>query len=140
MLRRLAFLAALVLGSAALITHAQQANTYLIFSSQALCQARAHTQAAALNYPQLNSGDATPANWWTCTGPLSAGLVGPNAVTSGSYALTIQPGTPFDVTDSNKVSPTAGLSSGEQSKLVTAAAISSVLPGQSSSSQVVVGP
>ena len=129
MLRRLTFLAAFVLGSAALITHAQQANTYLIFSSQALCQARAHTQAVALNYPQLNSGDATPANWWTCTGPLSAGLVGPNAVTSGSYALTIQPGTAFDVTGTNKVvSSAVGLSSGDQAKLVTAAQISSVLP------------
>lgn len=132
--KHIAFLTTFVLASAALIASAQT-NTYLIFSSQALCQARAQAQCAALNCDGVQTR-----YWWSCVGPLSAGLVGPNAVTSGSYALTIQPGTPFDVTDSNKVSPTAGLSSGEQSKLVTAAAISSVLPGQSSSSQVVVGP
>ena len=86
MLRRLAFLAAFVVASAALIASAQT-NTYLIFSSQALCQARAQAQCAALNCDGVQTR-----YWWSCVGPLSAGLVGPNAVTSGSYALTIQPG------------------------------------------------
>jgi hypothetical protein len=126
MLRRLIFLAAFFLGSAALIASAQT-NTYLIFSSQALCQARAQSQCSSLGCDGVQTRW-----WWSCVGPLSAGLVGPNAVTSGSYALVVEPGTPFSATTTNAVAPSAvGLSSGEQGKLVTAAAISSVLPAAS---------
>jgi hypothetical protein len=126
MLRRLIFLAAFFLGSAALIASAQT-NTYLIFSSQALCQARAQSQCNSLGCDGLQTQF-----WWACVGPLKSGMVGPNAVFSGSYALVVQPGTPFSATTTNAVAPSAvGLSSGEQGKLVTAAAISGVMPASS---------
>ncbi len=110
MLKPLA-LAAMLLGISPAI--AQTTTAYLIFPTQAACLARSKQQCV------INGCDGVKTvYWWSCAGPLSAGLVGPSAVGAGSYALAVQP-TPYDQT---------GLTTAETNKLVTPAQIAGVLP------------
>jgi len=110
-----------------------QTPEYVIYPNQTACQARAQTQCAALKCDGVQT-----VYWWGCTGPLQPGLVGPNAVTNQSYALTIQPGTPYDITTNNLVSNgSVGLNSTEQAKIEPASAMANVLPAANGTNAVV---
>ena len=77
----------------------------------------------------LNCDGTQTVYWWACIGPLSAGAGGTHSVPANAYAIQIWPGTPFDVTAANLiVTNPVGLSSPEQTNLVTAAQIAPVLP------------
>jgi hypothetical protein len=103
------------------VAHAQTAPTYLIFPNQAACLARSQAQCAALGCDGVNT-----IYWWDCSaGPLKSGLVGPTAVTAGSYAMRIESTGPFTAIHPAKA---VGLTILEQSSLKTAAAIAPVLP------------
>jgi hypothetical protein len=128
MLKRLIILAAILSAFQAVA----QTSEYVIYPSLAACQARSQSQCASL------SCDGTYTRfWWSCTGPLQPGLVGPNAVTNQSYALTIQPGTPFDTTTNNLVSNgTVGLNATEVNKIEPASAMANVLPSANGANAV----
>ena len=110
-----------------------QPPSYLIFSSQALCLQRSQQMCVAMGCDGVHTK-----YWWDCAaGPLSNGLVGPNAVTAGSYAMRIEQSGRFSSAASNSVSGgTQGLAAQEQSKLVTSAQIAPVLPAAQSLQQV----
>jgi len=128
MLKRLIILAAILSAFQALA----QTSEYVIYPSQAACQARTQTQCAALKCDGVKT-----VWWWGCTGPLQSGTVGPNIVTNASYALTIQPGTPFDTTDQNLVSNgTVGLNATETNKIEPASAMANVLPSANGTNAV----
>ena len=105
------------------IAYAQATSpSYLIYSTMPLCQTRSVAQCAALGCDGVNT-----VYWWDCsTGPLKSGLVGPNAVTSGSYAMMIQ--TSPSVFSAVHPIRGIGLTTSEINKLVSATAISPVLP------------
>jgi hypothetical protein len=112
------------------VSVAANANTYLIFSTQAAALTRAQTQCAAL----ICDGTFTK-YWWNVVGPLAAGTAGVTAVTAGSYAVEIHPSGPFAAVN-NFVPACAvgcGLSGPEQATLVTAVQITPLLP-------IVIGP
>jgi hypothetical protein len=101
------------------------ANTYLIYATQALAQARSKTQCTAVGC----DGTKT-VYWWNVIGPTNAGTISATAIAAGSYALEVQPGGYFGATVSG-VGPCAvgcGLSTVEQGSLVTAAQLVTVLP------------
>jgi len=107
-------LLALVFVLFAATAQAQTAN-YLILSSRALCLARSQQQCQAMGCDGVHT-----IYWWDCsTGPLSAGMVGPTAVFSGSYAMAIMPSGPYSA---------VGLTASEQSKLATPSAVAPLEP------------
>ena len=122
---RVAALILLLCSTAADAQSTTPAAYYLIYTSQALCLARSQAMCTAMHCDGVQTK-----YWWDCsTGPLKAGTVGPTAVFSGSYALAIQASGPFAATASNNVSGgNVGLSTSEQSSLITATAIAPVLP------------
>lgn len=97
---------------------------YLVEPSFSACQTRASTQCTALSCDGVETQF-----WWVCqvlATPTSTG--GANG-TGGSTALTIQPGTPFDVTTTNKIATNpAGLSTAEQSAVQTMTQLGTALP------------
>lgn len=110
-----------ILGIGAAHAQAVGSPTYLIYPNQAACLARSQAQCVALGCDGVNTQ-----YWWDCaTGPLKSGLVGPTAVTAGSYALRVQTTGPFAA-----VHPVlgVGLTIVEQGKVVTPAIIAPVLP------------
>jgi hypothetical protein len=105
------------------ITAAQaaEAQSFLIYTSQALCLVRSQAQCVALGCDGVHT-----IYWWSCdTGPLKSGMVGPTAVFAGSYGLQVAPSGPFSAVQPTKG---VGLSAGEQTNLKSAAAIVPVLP------------
>jgi hypothetical protein len=101
------------------------ANTYLIYATQALAQARSQMQCAAVGCDGVKT-----VYWWNVIGPTNAGTISATAVAAGSYALEVQPGGYFGATVSH-VGPCAvgcGLSTVEQGSLVTAAQLATVMP------------
>lgn len=98
--------------------------SYLIFPTEAACLARSKQQCQA-----LGCDGVLTKYWWSCIGPLSAGLIGPAAVTAGSYAIQVQSNGPFGATTATQVSPTVvGLATAEQMRLVSQTAIAPLLP------------
>lgn len=98
-------------------TQAAQAESYLIFSSQTQCRARSQQMCQAMGCDGVHS-----IYWWDCSYSLNPGLVGPNAVTSGSYAMRTEDAGRFSLSTSNLVSNgPQGLTTQEQSSLVPAA-------------------
>jgi hypothetical protein len=67
--------------------------------------------------------------WWACQVLSTATASGGAAGTGGTTAITIQPGTPYDVTTTNLIatSPT-GLTGAEQAAIQTQTALGSALP------------
>jgi len=101
------------------------ANTYLIYATQALAQARSQTQCG-----QVGCDCVKTIYWWNVIGPTNAGTISATAIAAGSYALEVQPGGYFGATVSH-VGPCAvgcGLSTVEQGSLVTAAQLVTVMP------------
>jgi hypothetical protein len=114
-------LLALIIGAAS----AQTPPSYLIYPDQATCLQRSQQMCAA-----MGCDGVLTKYWWDCTtGPLSSGLVGPNAVPAGSYAMRIESTGNFSIAASNQVSGgTQGLTTQEQGKLVTSTQIAPLLP------------
>ena len=109
-----------------LIGHAasSSAQSYLVYSSQPLCESRAQTRCQAL------ACDGTfTIHWWGCIGPFTARQAGSQTVPANAYALLIEPSRAFGVgTSTTKSNGAQGLSASEQSNLVTAAQIAPLLP------------
>lgn len=100
------------------------AQSYLIEPSLSACQTRAAAQCAALGCDGVKTQF-----WWSCQVLASATATGGANGTGGSTALTIQPGTPFDVSATNRVAPNAvGLSTAEQSAVQTMTQLGTALP------------
>jgi hypothetical protein len=98
-----------------------QAQSYLIYTTQAACLARSQAMCVAMGCDGVNTK-----YWWSCdTGPLKSGMVGPTAVFAGSYALRVDPSGPFSAVHPAKG---VGLSASEQTNLKGAAVIAPVLP------------
>ena len=108
------------------VAHAQQ---YLIFNNQSLCLARSQTMCTAMQCDGVHT-----IYWWDCgTGPLQAGIAGLQTVTSGSYAMRIDTSSVyFGISTSNLVSNgLQGLTTSEQTSLVSAAQLAPLLPSTS---------
>jgi hypothetical protein len=101
------------------------ANTYLIYATQALAQARSQMQCGVLKC----DGSLTK-YWWNVVGPTNSGTIGSTAVTAGSYAVEIQGSGPFTATAIGVAACAVGcgLTTTEQGNLVTAAQLASVMP------------
>lgn len=100
------------------------AQTYLVEPSLSACQTRTAAQCTALGCDGVKTQF-----WWACQVLASATATGGANGTGGSAALTIQPGTPFDVTATTKsVAVPAGLSTAEQSAVQTMAQLGTALP------------
>lgn len=110
------------------IAAAQTVNTadsYLVFSTQAAALARSQTQCTALKCDGVQT-----IYWWNVIGPLNAGTAGSTAVAANSYAVEIQPSGPYGATTTtSKVAVPTGLSTSEQSSLVTGTALGPLAPG-----------
>lgn len=107
------------------IAFAQTPPNYMIYASQAQCLQRSQQQCQALGCDGVNT-----IYWWACfNGPLKAGLVGPNAVPAGSYAMRVDASGSYGPTYQTPTSGGAfGLTTVEQGKLVTQAQIAPLLP------------
>lgn len=100
------------------------AQTYLVEPSLVACQTRAATQCTSLGCDGVKTQF-----WWACQVLASATATGGANGTGGSAALTIQPGTPFDMSTTNKIAPNAvGLSTAEQSAVQTMTQLGTALP------------
>lgn len=102
------------------MAHSQAVGSpsYLIFPNQAACLTRSQQMCAAMGCDGVNTKF-----WWSCSTPLNAGTVGPTVVLAGSFAMRIEQSGPFGRTTSNSVSGVQGLTTAEQSNLVSAIAL-----------------
>ena len=101
------------------------ANTYLIYATQALALARSQQQCATIGCDGVNT-----IWWWNVIGPTNAGTISATAIAANSYAVEIQPNGRFAAT-TNQVTACAigcGLTTVEQGALVTAAQLVTVMP------------
>ncbi len=102
----------------------QSANSYLIFTTQALALARSQAMCATVKCDGVKT-----VYWWNVIGPTNAGSISGTAVTANSYAIEIQ-GSGFygKVTNVGACAVGCGLSTAEQGSLVTAAQLVTVMP------------
>lgn len=110
-------LAILILASAPAV-----AQTYLVHPSLAACQTRSAQQCTALGC----DGTLTK-YWWPCLPLATATVAGGVNGTGGTTGLQILPGTPFDVSTTNKHA-TAGLTAPEQAAVQTETQLGTALP------------
>ena len=108
-----------------LLAGAANAQSYLVYSSQAACQARSQSQCAALGCDGVQT-----IYWWPCQVLTAKQSTGGAAGSGGTTAVRIIPGDPyFDATTTNQVatSPT-GLTTAEQSAVQTVGQLTTALP------------